>query len=752
VRNLLVDVRLGLRARRRRSLFAAIGIALAAAMLSAATVVADGLGGGFDRAVGQADLPDVIARFNPQDPGRVASRIGALPDLAAFTLRREATNAPIRSGEHASTHASVELVGAGRRGYGIVAGHGLTGRAGEVLVELGLARAWHVGLGSSLELGDLPPEHVVGLAQSPDDVSYPLAVPRIYVSRSGLQAQVGRRLDPQVNIAEIWLRDPRHLNEVLVQARASSYGIRGLRFVTRASVHVLLDQAAGIVIDLLVALSVIALATAAVMLAASARAEVQRHLVAIGVRRTVGESRRRATLVHALVVLGFAGPAAVLGSLAGTLATLGSSSSLLTLLNEPAPGAGLILPLLAALLATIAIPVLATAWPVWRLTAADPVELLSGAELRNASPQRRRARRGGLVRLGTRLVTDRRIRFVSTSVTLAGSVAFILLMLALASALSALENNPAALGKHYALTAQLPASAVRRVAAIRGVQAAAARYELQAVDSFNLGETIDVVAYSRSPAAFESPPLTSGHRIRNDRQAEVGAGLAGALGVQPGGTLAIELPSGKELRLTVAGIVGSLGHDGRVAFVPAAPLLRADPGAPEQVAVVLAPGAGEPAVATAIGAPSAAAGTLTSGGAPLVAVLRAILLAVGIVDGLVCLYALIQACTLTVQERRRTVAVMQALGAGPAAVMRLLAGAAGILLLPAAVLGILLQRLLLGPALSRLAASYATLPLNPSLVEVAVVLAGLAVAGTLTVAWVSHQAIGQDVVRGLGAS
>ena len=50
---------------------------------------------------------------------------------------------------------------------------------------------------------------------------------------------------------------------MLVQARATSYGLHDLRFVTRSGVRVLLDQAAGIVIDLLVALSLIALATAA---------------------------------------------------------------------------------------------------------------------------------------------------------------------------------------------------------------------------------------------------------------------------------------------------------------------------------------------------------------------------------------------------------------------------------------------------------------------------------------------------------
>ena len=62
--------------------------------------------------------------------------------------------------------------------------------------------------------------------------------------------------------------------------------------------------------------------------------------------------------------------------------------------------------------------------------------------------------------------------------------------------------------------------------------------------------------------------------------------------------------------------------------------------------------------------------------------LRTILRAVAIVDGLVCLYALIQACALTVLERRRTVAILRACGAGAAAVRRLLLGAALALVCP----------------------------------------------------------------------
>ena len=66
--------------------------------------------------------------------------------------------------------------------------------------------------------------------------------------------------------------------------------------------------------------------------------------------------------------------------------------------------------------------------------------------------------------------------------------------------------------------------------------------------------TIDVIAYPGDHTAFEAPALVSGRRLRGSRQAEVGSGLADALGLAPGSTLALALPSGSELRLRVAGI------------------------------------------------------------------------------------------------------------------------------------------------------------------------------------------------------
>ena len=115
-----------------------------------------------------------------------------------------------------------------------------------------------------------------------------------------------------------------------------------------------------------------------------------------------------------------------------------------------------------------------------------------------------------------------------------------------------------------------------------------------------------------------------------------------------------------------------------------------------------------------------------------------------------CLYALIQACTLTVQERRRTVAVLRACGAGAGAVRRLLLGAALALIIPAAIFGVLLERFVFGPALANLAASYATLPLDATAAEVLAMLGGLAVVAAVAVVWVARQAARESVVAGLG--
>lgn len=736
-----------LRARRGRALLNAAGVVLVAAMLAVAATVSYGLLTGFDRGAAEADLPDVIVRFDDQPEGAVRERIGALPDLAAFSLRDELDGVPLRSGHDSVDNGVVEAVGPGRRGYAIVAGHDVSGRG--VVLEQGLADLWGIGVGDRVRIDRSPPLRVIGLARAPDDVAYPLAAPHVYLPLAAFRRAVpeaGRKVD----YAQIWLRDPSQLDAVLVQARLGSYGLTGLSLVTRSGVRVLIDGAAGIVIALLGALSLIALLTAAAMLTASASAEIQRRLRAVGIWRALGASRGHVALVAALEASIVAAPAAALGVGVGALLAAGPSDRLLGLLNQPGPGSGLVLPLLGCFLAAAAIPALAAAWPAWRAAGGPPIVLLRGAELRRGGPGVDVG--GGLLRLGARLATARRARLAATLVTLAVCTSFVLLMLALAGELDTLANDPGALGRRYQLTATLPARAAPRVRALPGVSAVAPHYEVSAVDSFSLGEVTFVTAFGGDQSEFEDPPLLAGARGRGDREAEVGRGLAQILGLDVGSTLALTVADGRELRLRVSGIVSSVEHEGRVAYVPARALLAAEPRAPEQLAVVVAPGASTQAVTAeleALGSRVTTTKGVIGSGKALVDALRALLLTIAVVDGLVCLYTLSQALTLTATERRAAIAVLRACGAGRGSIRGLLAGAALAVLVPAAVAAVLLERLVLGPAVANIAAGYASLSLAADLAEIALLLAALALIGAVAVLWVVRRVGAQPIARGL---
>jgi len=96
--------------------------------------------------------------------------------------------------------------------------------------------------------------------------------------------------------------------------------------------------------------------------------------------------------------------------------------------------------------------------------------------------------------------------------------------------------------------------------------------------------------------------------------------------------------------------------------------------------------------------------------------------------------------------------VLRATGADAPAVRRLLAGVVIGLVAPAAVLGVVVEKVALGPAMSHLAAGYASLELGAGLAQIGVVLAGLLVAGTVSVLWVTRLAMREAVIAGLAAT
>ncbi|MBA3327542.1 MAG: hypothetical protein H0T43_04495, partial [Solirubrobacterales bacterium] len=287
------------RAGGRRTILAAVGVALAAAMLGTAVTVAYSLSTGFERAADRADLPDVLARFAFAERAEVDERVRALPNLAAREYRTEFTRIRLRANGERTRRGIVHAVRPGRRGYAVVEGRDMRSSAEEVVVERGVARAWDLEVGDQMRIEDLGSTRVVGIAVGPDNVAFPLAsAPRVYLSAAGLERRFGGRLP--VNVALLWTHDRDRVDVTLQQARATSFGIADLRFVTRDGVRVLIDRAAGIVIALLVALSLVALGAAGVMLGVAAHADVQRRLPALGVQRAIGFDRRTVAGAHAV--------------------------------------------------------------------------------------------------------------------------------------------------------------------------------------------------------------------------------------------------------------------------------------------------------------------------------------------------------------------------------------------------------------------------------------------------------------------
>jgi ABC-type lipoprotein release transport system permease subunit len=755
----------GLRARRSRTLLAAVGVLAASLVVGTATTVGYGLATGFDRAAEQADLPDVIARFDREPRDTLDERVGALPNLAARSYRYEANNVPLTApGRH--THAgAVHVLLGGRRGYLVADGRDLSGGRGEVVVEQGLAREWDLAVGDALEVGDIGALRVVGIAVSPDNVAYPLArAARVYVS--------GRGFDIEANLALLWLNDRSKADVTLTQARAVSFGLGRLELVTREGVRVLLGQAAGIVISLLVAFSLVALAAAGTMLAAGAHADVQRRLGAFGVQRALGFSPARIAALQATEAAVVAAPAALAGLLAGTLAVASPAGALLASLNERPPGLALLAPLAIAFAAILTVVVAAATWPAWRAASRPPVEILRAGAIgarRTTRARRRavavggaaRARGAGLAALGARFATAARARWVAAVATIAVCASVVTLMLALASLLERLREDPGTVGKRYQLTAQVDDSAasgtalddlVRDIREIPGVADAALRYATDAADSYRLGEPLRLVAYPGDHTRFEAPPLADGRRLRGPGEVEVGLGLADALGLRPGSTLAVQLAGGTETRLRVSGVVRALENDGRIAWTRPDLLLDRSSDLTPSVAVRLDGGADRAAVERALvdlGAPPQTVGGASTRNAAFLGVLAAVLRGVGFAVGLVCLYALVQALAMTARERRGAVALLRACGGDRVTVALVLLGAAAAVALPAALAGVLLEVVVLGPLVARLAAGFASLPIAPGAGQVALVVAGLLALAAVATALVARRVLREPVVAGL---
>jgi len=742
----------GLRARRSRTLLAAAGVLAASLVVGTAATVGYGLATGFERAADQADLPDVIARFDDEPRARLDERVRALPNLAARSYRWERNGVPLAANGHFTHQGAIHLLLGGRHGYEVIAGRDLSGRPGEVVAEQGLARAWDLEVGDTIHVGRAGDLRLVGIASSPDNVAFPLArAARVYLTDVDA--------DAPANIALLWLNDRSRADVTLTQARSVSFGLGRLEFVTREGVRVLLSQAAGIVISLLVAFSLVALVAAGTMLAAGAHADVQRRLGAFGVQRALGFTPARIAALQAVEATVVAVPAAALGIAIGTLAVAGPAGDLLAALNERPPGWALVPPLAIALLAVVTIVVAAATWPAWRAARRPPAEILRGGDLaprtRRAghSPGRVSAPRGlsapaGLSALGARFATAARARWIAAVATIGVCAGIVTLMLALASLLERLRDDPGTVGKRYQLTVRMDPIDLDAVRAVPGVADAGTRYVLDATDSFRLDKPFRLVAYPGDHTRFEAPPLAEGRRVRAPGEIEVGLALADALGLRPGSMLAVGLPDGSEARFRVVGVVRALENNGRIAWTQPDRLGDLTP----SVVVRLDGGADRATVERAllrIGAVPQAVGGATTRNAAFLGVLAAVLRGVGLTVALVCLYALVQALAVTARERRGAVALLRACGGDTGTVALVLLGAAAAVAIPGALVGVALEVTVLGPLVARLAAGFATLPIAPGAGQVILVVAGLVVLAAVATALVARRVLREPVVLGL---
>jgi hypothetical protein len=372
------------------------------------------------------------------------------------------------------------------------------------------------------------------------------------------------------------------------------------------------------------------------------------------------------------------------------------------------------------------------------------VEILRGGDVREAGS----FRASGLAALGARFATAARARWIAAVATIGVCAGVVTLMLALASLLERLRDDPGTVGKRYQLTVQLGDASLADVRAVPGVADAAPRYVTDAADSFRLDKPFRLVAYAGDHTRFEAPPLAAGRRLSGAGEIEVGLGLADALGLRPGSALAAQLPSGEEARFRVAGVVRALENDGRIAW--ARPDRLGD--VSSSVAVRLEAGADRATVSRRleqIGAPPTRVGGASTRNAQFLGVLAAVLRGVGLAVGLVCLYALVQALAMTARERRGAVALLRACGGDGLTVGVVLAGAAAAVAVPGALLGVALEAAVLGPVVARLAAGFASLPIAPSLAQVVLVIAGLLALAAAATALVARRVLREPVVLGL---
>ena len=502
-----------------------------------------GLATGFDRAAARGRPPARHRALRPRRRARrVDARVRALPNLAARSYRYEeqATSALRANGRRDAQGrrcTSCSAAGAATRSS--------TGRdlraPGEVVVERGLAREWDLAPGDRLRLG----RGWAGADRRRRGRARQRRLPA-HGHAARVRRRRRRRRAVPVNLALLWLADPDRADITLAQARATSFGdrrprvrhARGDRGAARPGRR---DRASR-------CWSRSRSSRSSRRGRCSPRARrptSQRRLPAFGVQRALGFTPGRLAARQAAEAARVAVPAAAAGLAVGALAVAGPSADLLAQLNEQPPGAALLPVLAACLLAIVGA----------RHRRGDLAGVARGAAPAGRDPARRRpraaprrARRAGagLLATGARFAVAARGRWAASVATIAVCAGVVTLMLALASLLERLRDDPGTVGKRYQLTVRLNPLRGRRGAR----RSPASRTPPSATRSTSPTRSGSASRCGWSPTrattrASRRRRWPRGGGCAADGEAEVGVGLADALGLRPGATLAVQTEGGE---------------------------------------------------------------------------------------------------------------------------------------------------------------------------------------------------------------
>ena len=633
-----------------------------------------------------ADLPDVIARFVPRAARRASTRgCARCRTSQARSYRFEVADvAPARRGRPRHRTRRDPDVDARRAPR-------LRGRRRATTCAAAAARSsssagWRASgactSGDRLDIGRARAAARRRRSRSRPTTS-PTRWPRPRASTSHARDRAPLRLvrPTPANLALLWLHDRdagrRHARPRRGRVRSA---IGGLQFITRDGVRVLLDQAAGIVIALLVAFSLVALVAAGTMLAA--RRARRRPAPAAGVRRAArarlhaGRGSPRCRRAEAALValpggaLGL-GRGRARGRRPGAPGCSRRSTSRRPARRCSAP---------LALRRSCVVAVVVAAADVAGLARGAPSAgaILRGGELRDARGPGPRGPRRAASALGARFADRRRAgagwprRPTIAVCARRGHADARARLAARAAARRPRRRSASATSSRSRCSTR---RALPRCARSRASRRPALRYEVDAADSFRLGEPLRLVAYPGDHTRFEAPPLAAGPAgARAAARSRSALGLADALGLRAG--LDARRPAPERRRGALPGQrrrprararradrVGARGPAARAA----------DPGLSPQIAVRLGRAPTGPRSAARLARPRRRRRRRVGGGDHAQRAVprrarRASLRGVGLAVGLVCLYALVQALAMTARERRGAVALLRACGGDAATV------------------------------------------------------------------------------------